>query len=266
MKIALITGASSGIGMEFAKQMDEKFTNIDEFWLVARSEDKLRKLEESLLHKCRVFPMDVTDSKKLKELEDIVKESKAEICFLIGCAGYGMIGPFEDADLSETLGMIRLNCEALTEITHRLLPYLGKNARIIHMSSSAAFIPQPDFAVYTASKAYVLSFCRALQKELKGRGISVTAVCPGPVDTPFFNRAEKDGFTLAIKKVSLETPQRVVRLALKDAYKRKSKSVCGMPMRIFEVSAKLLPHNIFMEGLVFLKKLGVGKLAEDQQL
>ena len=253
MNVIVITGASSGIGMEFARQMDLAFTNIDEFWLVARSRDKLVQLAGGLIHKTRVFAMDVTDKEGMDRLEEALKEQHAIVRVLINCAGYGIMGTFDNLDRTQTLGMVRLNCEALTDMTYRLIPFMRQNSRIIQMASSAAFIPQPDFAVYAASKAYVHSFSRAIGAELKERGIYVTSVCPGPVDTPFFDIAEKDGKTLAIKKLTMVKPEKVVDLALRDSYYKRPVSVCSLPIKAFNVAAKVVPHGLILKGLNMLK-------------
>lgn len=253
MNIALITGASSGIGREFALQMDPYFHHIDEFWLAARREDALRELSASLRHKTRIFAVDLTKKGHLDQLERALCAEKARVCMFVNAAGYGLMGEFQQADRRETIGMIRLNCEALTDLTHRVIPWMPRGGRLIQMTSSAAFLPQADFAVYAASKAYVLSFSRALGRELKDRGISVTAVCPGPVDTPFLEIAEKNGSTLAIKKYAMVSPERVVRQALRDAYHKKSRSLCGLPIRALDVCAKLLPHDLILAGMDALK-------------
>ena len=246
MNVIVITGASSGIGMEFAMQMDSYFSNVDEFWLVARSRDKLEEVARVLTHKTRVFAIDVTDKSKLDTLEAELHEKDAVVRILVNCAGYGLLGPFADLDRERALGMIRLNCEALTDVTSRLIPFMRKNSRIIQLASSAAFLPQPDFAVYAASKAYVLSFSRALGSELKRRGIYVTSVCPGPVNTPFFDIAEKDGQILAVKKFTMVNAAKVVSLALKDSYHKRSISVCSVPIKAFRVAAKVVPHGVLL--------------------
>lgn len=253
MKIVIITGASSGIGREFALQMDEYFTNIDEFWLIARSKDRLKELAKEMKHSTRILAMDITKDAQLERLEDTLTEKEAKVCMLINCAGYGLMGPFAGQDREEALGMIRLNCEALTNITHRIIPYMQKNSRIIQLASSAAFLPQLDFAVYAATKSYVLSFSRALREELREKGIYVTAVCPGPVDTPFFDIAEKTGTTLSIKKYTMVKPGRVVSLALRDSYRKRAMSVCSLSIQAFGVLAKLMPHGALLKAMTVLK-------------
>ncbi len=253
MNVIVITGASSGIGMEFALQMDAYFTNIDEFWLIARSRDKLQEVAKAMSHKTRILAMDVTSDAQLERLEDTLQDNNAVVRMLINCAGYGLMGTFEEQDREGTLGMVRLNCEALTNITHRLIPYMRKSSRIIQIASSAAFLPQPDFAVYAATKSYVLSFSRALGQELKDKGIHVISVCPGPVDTPFFDIAEKNGTTLAIKKLTMVNSDRVVAQALRDSYYKRNLSVCSLPIRAMQVAAKIIPHDLILQGMKLLK-------------
>lgn len=254
MNVIVITGASSGMGMEFVRQMDHSFYNIDEFWLIARSRDKLEKLADELSHKSQVFAIDVTDKSGLDRLEEALKDRGATVRILVNCAGYGVMGTFDKLDREQTLGMVRLNCEALTDMTYRILPFMSKNSRIIQLASSAAFMPQPDFAVYAASKAYVHSFSRALGAELKDRGIYVTSVCPGPVDTPFFDIAEKDGKSLAIKKLAMVQPDKVVALALRDSYYKRTVSVYSPLIKAFNVAAKIVPHDLILKGFKILKK------------
>lgn len=256
MNVIIITGASSGIGKEFALQMDAAFSNVDEFWLVARSRDKLKETAAAMEHRTRILAMDITKDAQLERLEDTLTEKNAVVRILINCAGYGLMGSFEKQNREEMLGMIRLNCEALTNLTHRVIPFMRRGSRIIQLASSAAFVPQPDFAVYAASKAYVLSFSRAIGKELSDQGIYVTAVCPGPVRTPFFDIAEKTGTTLAIKKYTFVSPRRVVALALKDSYRRRAMSVCSIPIKGFQGLTKFVPHEIILEAMMLLKKKG----------
>lgn len=253
MNVIVITGASSGIGREFALQLDQYFSNVDEFWLIARSRDKLRETAALLSHKTKILSMDITKDAQLERLEDTLKDNRAIVRMLVNCAGYGIMGPFDKQNREGELGMIRLNCEALTNITHRLIPYMRKGSRIIQLASSAAFLPQEDFAVYAATKSYVLSFSRALAQELREQEIYVTGVCPGPVDTPFFDIAEKTGSTLAIKKYTMVDAQRVVREALRDSYYKRSISVCSLPIKSFRLVAKIIPASVLLNGMKVLK-------------
>ncbi|MCX4305787.1 MAG: SDR family NAD(P)-dependent oxidoreductase [Acetatifactor sp.] len=257
MNVIVITGASSGIGREFALQMDPFFTNIDEFWLVARSEDKLEETAELLRHRSRVIPMDITDSRRLDALEDMLIEHNAVVRMLINCAGFGLMGDFSEQPAENALSMIRLNCEALTEMTHRMIPYMRRNSRILQLASSAAFLPQPYFAVYAATKSYVLSFSRALNEELKPMGITVTSVCPGPVDTPFFDIAEQSGTTLKIKKYVMAYPEQVVAEALRDSYWKRTMSVCSLPIKSFHLLSRAVPHDLIFRAMRLMKMKGL---------
>lgn len=251
--IILITGASSGIGQEFAFQMDSYFSNVDEFWLIARNRDRLAETASVLRHKTRILCMDLTNEAQLDRLEDTLADNDAVVRMLINCAGYGLLGDFAGQSNEGQLGMVRLNCEAVTHITHRCLPFMRKGSRIIQLASSAAFLPQPGFAVYAASKSYVLSFSRAIGEELRGKGIYVTSVCPGPVDTPFFEIAEQSGSTLSVKKLTMVQPDRVVAKALRDSYHKRDISVCSLPIQAFGLLSKILPHKMLIHVVRSLK-------------
>ncbi len=258
--IIIITGASSGIGKEFARQIDPYFHKTDEIWLIARDKNRLQETASDMKHKTRVLSMDVTDPMQLEGLQEQLESHNACIRMMINCAGYGLMGDFAESDRDKDacnngqLGMVRLNCEALTHMTHLCLPYLRRGSRIIQLASSAAFLPQPGFAVYAATKAYVLSFSRALGEELKQKGIYVTSVCPGPVDTPFFDIAERNGKTLSVKKFTMVSAGRVVSLALKDSYRKRAMSVCSLPIRAFLLLTKCVPHQWILKIMELLQK------------
>ena len=193
MKAAIITGASSGMGREFVKLIDRKLTCIDEVWVIARRKERLEQLKERIEIPLVLMEMDLTDKEQRLRLREILKEKQPQVKMLVNCSGYGKIGLYEDIPEEDISGMIELNCLALTSVTYEVLPYMTKKSRIINLASSAAFLPQPKFAVYAATKSYVLSFSRALHEEVKKNGIFVTAVCPGPVRTEFFDIAQMTG-------------------------------------------------------------------------
>ena len=156
MKIIIITGASSGMGREFARQLDEYMEHIDEFWLIARRTDRLYELSKELKKDCRVFETDLSQRSSMIDIISELEIRKPKVKMLINCAGYGKTGSFESLNYQDVTGMIDVNCRALTALTHSVLPYMCKNSRIINLASVAAFMPQPEFSVYAASKAYVL--------------------------------------------------------------------------------------------------------------
>ena len=235
MNVIIITGASSGMGAEFALQLDHIFDSIDEIWLIARRKEAMLKNAQNMEHTTRVLDMDITNESHMKRLQTLLANEKPIICMLVNSAGYGIMGNFSTSDMHEELGMIDVNCKALTQMTYMCIPYMRANSRIIQLASSAAFLPQPKFAVYAATKSYVYSFSRALAQELRNKKIYVTAVCPGPVDTPFFDIAEKTESTLAIKKRTIAHVDHVVKQAIKDSYYKREKSVYGFWIKSFAV-------------------------------
>ena len=142
--------------------------------------------------------------------------------------------------------MVALNCQALCAVTRLVLPYMAKNGRIIQFASAAAFLPQPGFAVYAATKSFVLSYSRALNSELKPRGICVTAVCPGPVKTEFFDIAETTGTIPLYKRLVMARPEKVAALALRESMMGKTVSVYGPLMKAFFLLSKILPHSLLL--------------------
>lgn len=243
MKIAIITGASSGMGREMAVEIADRFSKIEEIWLIARRKERLEKLEVHLPARIRCFGMDITCEKQREKLKEALEQEKPDVKILVNSAGFGKIGKIGEIDMETECGMIRLNCEALCAITHMVLPYMRKNSRIIQLASSAAFLPQPKFAVYAATKSFVLSYSMALGAELKKKGICVTAVCPGPVDTEFFEIAETVSSVPLYKKLVMADPRKVVSKALRDSAGGKAVSVYGLAMNGFRILAKVFPHR-----------------------
>ena len=247
MKIALVTGASSGMGRETVIQLADRFGGLDEIWAVARRENRLEELEEEIPVRLRKFALDVTDEAQLEILRQALEAERPQVRILVNAAGYGKIGPVGSHCMEEETGMVAVNCQALVAITHMALPYMPDNSRIIQYASAAAFCPQPDFAVYAATKAFVLSFSRALGEELKGRNIAVTAVCPGPVKTEFFGLAETKGKIPFYKYLAMARPEKVVRTALRDSFMGRPVSVYGLLMKAFHAVSRICPPEIIFK-------------------
>lgn len=257
MNIIIITGASSGMGREFALQLDKGLETVDAFWLVARRKDRLKELAAKMRHSVRILPLDLSFESDLLLLQSILEEEKPAVRMLINSAGYGMIGDFADIPAQMQAGEVDVNCRALVWVTHAVLPYMRQNSRIIQLASSAAFLPQPGFSVYAATKAFVLSFSKAIRKELLDRQIYVTAVCPGPVRTEFFDIAEGYGDTLSIKKYTMVEAERVVRDALRASGQKRAVSVCSLPIQLFGAAARLLPQDVLIDLTWRMKKGGL---------
>lgn len=246
MKIAVVTGASSGMGREMIIQLWEHFKGFDEMWIIARRRERLEELDSQVGVPLRKFALDLLVESGLKELELELEERRPEVKFLVNAAGFGKIGTVERLGLSEETGMVRLNCEALCAVTRLVLPYMTCNSRIIQFASSAAFLPQPGFAIYAATKSFVLSYSRALNRELKSRNIYVTAVCPGPVKTEFFNIAERTGEVPIYKLLVMANPKRVVKKAIRDSVAGRECSVYGLSMKAFCILCKVIPHRVIL--------------------
>lgn len=252
LKIAIVTGASSGMGKEFVRQIAEKYLWIDEIWVISRNRKRLEalKLECESKYGVHIVPIRLdlrkrTDLEKLKSRLELVSPW---IKILVNGAGSGQIGQFAELPLSSQCSCTRLNCEALISVTYICIPYMKRISRIIQMASAAAFVPQYGFAVYAASKSYVLSFARALRSEVAQRGITVTVVCPGPVDTPFFDKAEKFHAMPEFKKSSMAMPKAVVEKAIKDAACGKELSIYGTNIKLLFMGCKLLPHKLIIQA------------------
>ena len=240
--IALVTGASSGMGKEFVREIAKKYKGLDEIWVIARRKDRLRELKKEIVGtRVRMLPLDLTKEESFERLTKVLAKEQPDVRILVNASGYGISGPFEFQTEEDASGMVRLNCEALTRVTYLVLPYLRRGSFIYQIASSAGFAPQPGFTVYAATKAYVKSFSIALRQELSWREIKVTSVCPGPVKTEFFDRAYEQEEMKFYKKFVMADPKKVVRKAIRDARKNKAVSVYGMTMKVTRIICKLLP-------------------------
>lgn len=244
MKIALVTGASSGLGKEFVCQLDKRSAeDFEVFWLLARREERLQELASTLTHPSEIWPLDLRSAEDLARLEAALQKEKPQIRILVNVAGLGKAGPFaaEEGELKEISAEIDVNVKALTLLTALASPYLEKGSKVFEIASVAAFLPQPGFAVYAACKAYVLSLSRALAAAWKPRGITVTAVCPNPMETEFFLRTGADPADLGLKKFGVEKVDAVVRHALRRAQRGKDISLSSVIPRLIHLSSKILP-------------------------
>ncbi len=261
MKIAVITGASSGMGRETALQINDRIPNVEELWLIGRRQERLQALDRQLTKRTRILPLDLLEEKALEEYAALLQSEKPEIVFLVNGAGFGSIGSVGDLSCKEQMNMVDLNVRALTALCRLSLPYMAGKSRIINFASSAAFLPQADFAVYAAGKSYVLSFSRALDQELRAdhRDCRVLAVCPGPVKTEFFDLAERSGRIPVYKYLFMANCRRVVKQALVDSVLGREVSVYGFGMKLFLVLTKLLPHAWLLEAEGRLNALSKGE-------
>ncbi len=248
MKIAIITGASSGLGRHFALETDKTRPEIEEIWLVARRKDRLEELAKELNKKTKVLPLDLTSNEAFSALSEALEEEKPEITLLINNAGFGRLGEFKELSAQDSRDMLRLNCEALTVISRICLPFMPKKSEIINTCSIASFAPNARMAVYSSTKAYVLSISKAMRFELKSDKINVLAVCPGPMDTEFLPVAGiAKGSSFTFDTLPRDNPQMVAKGSLKASKKGKGVYACHPFYKFYYVLAKILPHSLVMK-------------------
>lgn len=244
MKIAVVTGASSGMGREFVKQLDAQ-NSFDEIWVIARRKERLESLADEVKAPIRAIALDLSAKESYDAYAALLAAEKPDVQILVNGSGFGKFGAFADMELDDQLAMIDLNDKALVAVTYLTLPYMKAGGQIYQIDSLSSFQPVPYINVYAATKAFVLSFSRSLNVELKKRGIRVLAVCPGWVRTEFFDRAVTDD-TITYYNRYFDADEVVTR-ALRDMKKGKDVSVCGFSIRMQVLATKLLPHRIVMK-------------------
>ncbi len=249
MKTAIITGASSGLGKEFAYALKKEHPELESFWLIARRADRLTELAREIgEERCLCLSMDLTEKSSMAELRQLLGDTQPEVTFLINNAGFGKLGNFADVPAEDSIGQIELNCVALTAVTAAVLPFMEKGGSLINIASIAAFAPNTRLTVYSSTKAYVYSFSKGLRQELKSRDIHVLAVCPGPMDTEFLPVAGiGKGDSKTFDTLPRVKPKTVARRALKAAQKNKAVYTCKLFYRFYHLLAKLLPHSLVMK-------------------
>ena len=246
MKTAIITGASTGVGLEFVRQIKNVFPEIDEFWVIARRLDRLQQIEIPGVS-IKPLALDLTVPDSFAALQAELQTCAPSVQLLVGNAGCGYLGNFDEASLDEQLRMVDLNIRALTAVTRLVLPYVEQGGHMIHMSSIASFVPNPRMTVYSATKSYVSAFSRGLHEELKSRNISVTAVCPGPMDTEFIRLGRIKGESKTFDVLPYCIPEQVVRGALLAAKKGRAVYTPKLLYKTYRVLSSLIPHAIFVK-------------------
>jgi short-subunit dehydrogenase len=246
---ALITGASAGIGREFAQQLVHRARILV---LVARREERLNQLRDELRNRnpqlnIHARAVDLCDKSQIEGLMRWLEQSKIEIDLLINNAGLGDYGPFATSDVRRNEEMLQVNVVALTTLTRALLPQMisRKRGAILNVSSSAGFLPIPEFNVYAATKAYVNSFTEALRAEVRGKGISVTALCPGPVHTEFGDVAARRGDKpTSGPEITYVSVEQVASDALAAIESDKPLVIPGFIMKLGMFLVRIMPMSI----------------------
>ena len=244
MKIAVVTGASSGIGREFVYAVDKKYS-FDEIWVIARRAERLEELKGKCRNTIRPVALDLAADADLKAYAELLEKEKPEIALLVNAAGCGVFGPFEEKELDALLHSARLNALSLTAMCHLSLPCMKSGSAIINMGSNSSWQPVPYQAVYGASKSYVLSLSRAIGRELRPRGVHVMCVCPGWIKTEFQQHAKHDEYIRYVDR--WYGPEEVAAQAMKDLKKKKTVSILGHPVRRQVRLVKFLPVKLVMD-------------------
>ena len=247
--LAIITGATGGIGNQFVKTVC-RFDDIDEIWAVGRNKEKLESLKNQYP---KITAVEADFSKDgVSVIAELIKKKNPDIRLLINNAGIAYMGQFEKMSVSDVERFCKINCSAPSELMSIVLPNMKEGAKIINVSSASSFQPNPYLSMYSASKVYLKNLSRALKVELKSKGISVTCVCPGWVDTEMLPRMQNGK---KVKYAGMLSAEKVVRKALKDSARGKEMSVPGFFAKYLRFYSKIMPAKIVMkQWLMIMKK------------
>lgn len=255
MSLAIITGASSGMGREFALQL-KKTVGVDEFWLIARNTERMEKLAEELSCKCKIMSLDLTTEEGIESYREALQKEKPEVDFFIAAAGFGVFGAFNSLEEKTVVKMINLNVKAVVLMTHMTIPFMKRGGRIIELGSGSCFTPLPHFNIYSSSKVFVLHYTKSLNYELKPYGVRATCFCPGWVDTEFLPKSLcVEGVMVPKSMKPLLKTENVVRGCIKASLKGKTMYVTNWYTKLQHLLFKIVPDPI-------LTRLWLGMLKE----
>lgn len=242
-RIAIVTGASGGIGKEFSKLL--LLEQIDEIWAIARNLEKLNQLRTELGERIIPISKDLTQIDEIRSIGTILEQEQPIISYLVNNAGVARMSSCIDFEIEELTNTIALNCNALVVLCSLCIPYMQKGSRIINLSSAASFQPLPYLSLYSATKVFERYYSRALNVELKNKGITSIAVCPSWVDTDLLS-TEINGEKVKFK--GLVSAEKVARKAIKDAKKGKDMSVCNLTVKYEHSLTKTFPQKLSMKA------------------
>ena len=247
MTVAIVTGASSGMGKEFVLQLSH-YVQVDEIWAIARRQDALEELKSLTEISVRPISLDLCQKESFEVLSRLLAAEQPDVKLLVNAAGFGKFGIYHKIPVEQELQMIELNCKALVAMTRAVLPYMHSGSHVLQLDSLSAFQPVPYITTYGATKAFVLSYTRAMIRELHGTGIRMMAMNPGWVKTEFFDHALVTNTGEVQYYDRLYEAKDVVATGLKDLYRtKKDVSVHGFATRMQVRLVKLLPHSLVMK-------------------
>ena len=246
--IAIVTGASSGMGREFVLQLSQ-YVQVDEIWAIARRKEALEALNAEVSVPVRPIPLDLSETASFTAVAKLLEEEKPNVKLLVNAAGFGKFGAYHKVTLEDDCKMIDLKCKAVLAMTRIVLPYMASGSHVLQLDSLSAFQPVPYITTYGATKAFVLSYTRAMNQELKAKGIRMMAMNPGWVKTEFFNHAFQTNGDNEVQYFDrLYEAKDCVATGLKDLYKsKKDYSVHGLPVKVQVFMVKLVPHSLVMK-------------------
>lgn len=253
MKIAIVTGASSGMGREFVRQLSG-YEPVEEIWAIARRQEALEALKKEVSVPVRPIVLDLLAQESFETIRALLEREQPEVRLLVNAAGFGKFGAYFKTTVEEDCRMLDLNCKALLVMTRLCVPYMQPGSHILELDSLSAFQPVPYITTYGATKAFVLSYSRAMNRELKSKGIRVMAMNPGWVKTEFFRHAFQSNADAEVQYFDrLYEAADVVKTGLHDLYfTKKDCSIHGLPVKMQVLAVKLLPHRLVMD--VWLKQ------------
>ena len=248
MRTAIVTGASSGLGREFVRQIADVFPEIECYWLIARRTDRLTEIAEMMPDKqVECLSLDLCDTMSFMALQEKLAAERPEIALLVNNAGCGYLGSIGEVDTASQTRMIDLNLRALTAVTNITVPFMAPGGCILNVSSIASFCPNPRMTVYSASKAYVSAYTVGAAEELKAKGITVTAVCPGPMDTEFLGIGNIKGNSRTFERLPYCDQVRVAGGALRAARAGRTIYTPKLFYKTYRVLAKVLPVKLMVK-------------------
>lgn len=244
MDTAIVTGASSGMGRDVVLQLSQRSNPPKEIWAIARNTEKLDEVKKAASSPVRVISADLTNQEDIAKVKALLASEKPKVDFLANVAGFAKFGTYGEIPEKYVISMIEVDLMAVVQMTDMTIPYMPAGSSILEWASVAAFQPLPALNIYAACKAFVLSYSRALNNELRNRKISVTAVCPYWTKTPFLEKSAQGASNNAVTNFPmLSNPEDVVRKAIKDGLKHKSMSVYGLPANVMRFFTKILPAS-----------------------
>ncbi len=245
MKTAIITGASSGLGQEIVRQIGDVFPEVESYWLIARRGDRLEQIAATLSGKTvACLTLDLCDAMSFVAFQEKLRCEQPEVTLLVNNAGCGYLGAIGEVDTASQTKMVDLNLRALTAITNMTVPYMGPGSHILNVSSIASFCPTPGMTAYSASKAYVTAYTVGAAQELRRKGVSVTAVCPGPMNTEFLRVGNIAGNSRMFEMLPYCDQVRVAGGALRAARAGRTIYTPRLVYKTYRLIAKAMPQTL----------------------